>query len=688
MFSRIIPTIKGKIIFTVTLVMLICIALNIYFTHRDVGRAMQLAQEKSAVNILHSMSVIIQDTYHNLLSEKRTMALQKRQELQSAARMIASVFAGFQNPDPGNRPRPDAVRNVLAWLASAPVGAVDHFLIDDQSRIVSASGSIITTEIWQSLKDAKYRDLAQAMRYENLRGKDDFASFSIPAGNGKSRPVLAYFLPLDHLGYTLALTIDVCNIEAEVQEGLQKILKSLNEFSRQLNITRNGFVYMFDAEGAILIPPPEHIKNDVHLSDNQLTGRPIHDDIRTAAESESPELQVLSADDPGRHTMIVYCRYFKPLKWYISVFVPVNEINTPARNLVVRQSLIIAALFMAGLVVVILMVIRIAAPLKLLSAYAEKLPDQDFSRPLAAETPIDHLPQRYRDEVGGLAQSFIFMRQQLSRNILNLISVTASRQRIESELSIAREIQLGLVPKTFPSFPQYAEFDLYATLIPAKEIGGDLYDFFLLDPDHLCFTLGDVSDKGVPSALFMVVTRTLIRTLSENESSPCRIMAHINDILSRDNPRAMFVTLVIGVMNIRTGDIRYANGGHNPPIVIRRNAEVFFQKGRNEPLVGAMPGMSYSDMTLTLEPGDGFFLYTDGVNEAMNPDSEQFSNAGLLSRVARFRTETPETVIRQVLEGVRDHSRGAPQSDDIAMLMIQYNGHRPESPRSPEKAGS
>ncbi|WP_299983577.1 SpoIIE family protein phosphatase [Desulfobacula sp.] len=329
---------------------------------------------------------------------------------------------------------------------------------------------------------------------------------------------------------------------------------------------------------------------------------------------------------------------------------------------------------MTGLIAVFILVTRIAKPINLLSSYAKKLPGLDFTKPLTQGTPIDDLPGKYKDEVGDLASSFILMRQELSKNIQDLVKMTTARQKIESELNIAREIQLGMVPKTFPSFPEYKEFDLYATLLPAKEIGGDLYDFFLIDKDHMCFTLGDVSDKGIPAALFMVVTRTLIRTLSENVYSPSEMMFNINNILSADNPRSMFVTLIIGILNIKTGEIKYANGGHNPPIVLPNDKDVFYKEGTNEPLVGAMPGMSYSDNLLTLLPGESFFLYTDGVNEAMSPEAEQYSNQKLLSQVSKNRDKSANEVIESVLISIQEHSKTAPQSDDIAMLMIKFNG--------------
>ncbi|NOX34529.1 MAG: SpoIIE family protein phosphatase [Deltaproteobacteria bacterium] len=667
-------TIKGKIIFFVALVMVACTIVNIYFTNRDVGNAMLAAQEKSAMNILHSLDLIIKDDYHNLLSDKRTMTLLKRQQLKDAAHMIESVFKSYYSPVMQKIPRALVIRHALEWLSLAPFENIDYYIIDKNSKVLASSNKAITNETFKDLKDIKHRNISEVMCFEKLKKQGDYAAFIIDNGEEKTKSVLAYFQPLDQWEYTIATSIEISNIEAEAKAKLKKITDSLIEFSSQLNITKNGFVYMFDSKGTILIPPPEHIKNDIHLSLNLMTGNSIYDDIKASSESKISELRYVSSNDDAKQPMIVYCNYFKPLKWYTSVIVPVNEINQPARKLVIRQSLIIGLMFLAGLIAVFILVTRIATPLNLLSSYAKELPELDFTKPLAKNTPIDDLPLKYRDEVGELASSFILMRQELSKNIQELIQITASRQRIESELSIAREIQLGMVPKTFPSFPEHKEFDLYATLMPAKEIGGDLYDFFLMDEEHLCFTLGDVSDKGIPSALLMVVTRTLIRTLSEKVSSPCEMMYSINNILSADNPRSMFVTLIIGILNIKTGEIKYANGGHNPPVVIPGDGDVFFKKGTNEPLVGAMPDMLYSDHSLILSPKEGFFLYTDGVNEAMNPKGEQYSNEKLLSQIEKNRDKSVNEIVKTMLGSIKEHSGAAPQSDDIAMLMIKYNG--------------
>ncbi|MDY6972192.1 MAG: CHASE2 domain-containing protein [Thermodesulfobacteriota bacterium] len=245
---------------------------------------------------------------------------------------------------------------------------------------------------------------------------------------------------------------------------------------------------------------------------------------------------------------------------------------------------------------------------------------------------------------------------------------------MESELNVARDIQMGVLPKNFPPFPEHEEFDIFASLVPAREVGGDLYDFFFIDEEHLCFTLGDVSDKGVPASLFMVITRTLVKNSAQYYPSPSDMMSRINQILCADNPNVMFVTLIIGILNVRTGEIRYANGGHNPPILVRHGAGVSFKAESSGPGLGVTPEIIYKEATVTLDAKDGLFLYTDGVTEAMNRNGTLFSNRRLLQEVTSLQNRPVKDIITGVLQEVRRHAGSVPQSDDIAMMMIRYNG--------------
>ena len=663
-------TIKAKILFAVSFVMVMTTLVNIFFTHRDAGDAMFTTQEGSALNILHSLNLIIDGDYRTLLTEKRTMTLSKRNQLKNTAQVIESVFHSFARKNSGNATR--GVEQALAWLKTAPLTGTDYYIIDNRSKVIATSNSKMTTDFYRTLTDIKQRDIAREMRFDNLDSRGDFAAFNTDGRAYAS--VMAYFKPFEPWQLTLGISVDVSQIQALAEKQRAQSLSSLVDYTRGLQIADTGFVYLFDQTGTHLVAPPEPRSNALKTQVNQLTGNLIMDDIRKNTATDFSRFLYLPETTQGETSskMIVYCEFFKPFKWYISVIVPMKEIKLPAQRLVIRQSLIISFVFMAGLAAIVFVVGHIAGPLLRLSSYARQIPQIDFSKPLEETTPIDDLPGKYNDEVGALATSFILMRHELSRNIQDLINVTAARQRIESELGIAREIQLGMVPKTFPDRLSFPGLDLYATLQPAKEVGGDLYDFFQLDDDHLVFTLGDVSDKGVPAALFMVVTRTLIRVFSGQKRSPGEMMTRINNVLSSDNPRSMFVTLVVGILNLQTGKILYANGGHNPPIIVSEK-ETRFVDDKKEPLVGAMPGMIYSDRELTLGNKEGFLLYTDGVNEAMDENGEQFSNERLIEQVCADKALAPEQVIHHLIDSIKKHAQKAPQSDDIAMLMIKFN---------------
>ncbi|MCK5100332.1 MAG: serine/threonine-protein phosphatase, partial [Desulfobacteraceae bacterium] len=280
------------------------------------------------------------------------------------------------------------------------------------------------------------------------------------------------------------------------------------------------------------------------------------------------------------------------------------------------------------------------------------------------------------DEVGRLAESFIFMQKELKQNIRELIKTTAVNERIEGELNIAREIQLGILPKVFPPFPDQKEIDIYASIEPAKEIGGDLYDFYYIDKDKFCFTIGDVSDKGVPAALMMVITKTLIKSAASKYSSPADIMIEVNNAIEDDNPRTMFVTLFIGILDIKTGKVTYSNGGHNPPILIKNNGDTEYLKKISGPVVGAVGGIQYKELSIDLKPGDALFMYTDGVTEAMNSEEQFYTDQRLINEITKMAPESSKDTVKGIKSDIKSFVGKASQYDDIAMLMLKYTGSK------------
>lgn len=271
------------------------------------------------------------------------------------------------------------------------------------------------------------------------------------------------------------------------------------------------------------------------------------------------------------------------------------------------------------------------------------------------ETTVD----KTRDELEALKQSVALQRQ-----------LTALQQ----ELDIAARIQLSTLPSTFPAFPDRSDFDLHATMRPAREVGGDFYDFFLVDADRLGFVLGDVSGKGVGAALFMAVTRTILRATALQGLPAQACVRHVNRVLYPESLPHMFVTLVYGILHTLTGEVFYCNAGHTLPYVIRRGAGVTPLAGTGGVGLCLLKDFDYRAGSLTLQPGDTLLLYSDGVTDAVNDRRDQFTDERLRHRLLRMNGSAPAELVRDVLHALDTFSGGVAQPDDVTMLALQYHG--------------
>jgi sigma-B regulation protein RsbU (phosphoserine phosphatase) len=265
---------------------------------------------------------------------------------------------------------------------------------------------------------------------------------------------------------------------------------------------------------------------------------------------------------------------------------------------------------------------------------------------------------------------FIFLIHKLVDERLN----QAKKERMEGELSMARSIQLNLVPRTFPPYPDVKEFDVAAMLQPAREVGGDLYDFFFVGPDHFYVIIGDVSGKGVPAALFMSSTRALIRAYAKTEVSADHTLNQVNQELAENNDTAMFVTLFLGILNIHTGELVYANAGHNLPYVCRNTARIETVSGGGNAALGVLEDGQYIGSSITLSPGDQLVLYTDGVTEAMNRRQDFYGEERLEQLLGAISDHSSTDIVTRINEDVVSFANGADQSDDITLLVLKFNG--------------
>ena len=251
--------------------------------------------------------------------------------------------------------------------------------------------------------------------------------------------------------------------------------------------------------------------------------------------------------------------------------------------------------------------------------------------------------------------------------------INRQKERMQEELNVGRDIQLSMVPDTFPAFPDRDEFDIHALLQPAREIGGDFYDYFFVERDKLCICVGDVSGKGVPAALFMAVTKTMIKSTAAEDHSPASIITRVNDEISQDNPSCMFITLFLGLLDVGTGEFRYTNAGHPYPYLKRAGGIIETLKQVHGPVVGAMDGLAYGEDRVSLDQDDQLLIFTDGITEAMDVGDQLYGEQRVIDLFQSASTKVLNTLVNTTLESVESFAGEAEQADDITILALRYD---------------
>ena len=275
------------------------------------------------------------------------------------------------------------------------------------------------------------------------------------------------------------------------------------------------------------------------------------------------------------------------------------------------------------------------------------------------------------NEISSLSHSVDEMEEEMLEYIENLTAVTAEKERVSTELSVAKRIQENAVPHTFPAFPERKDFDIFAYMKPAKEVGGDFYNYFLIDDDHLALVMADVSGKGIPAALFMMVANILISDRTRLGGTPAEIIEYVNDTVCSNNEAGMFVTVWLGILELSTGKITACNAGHDDPAVYRKGGTFELVKTVHDIAVGAMSGLPYTDYEIQLNKGDKLFLYTDGVPEATDRDMKMLSLDTMVDTLNRHKEETPQKILEGINNGINEFVADAPQFDDITMLCLE-----------------
>ncbi len=437
-------------------------------------------------------------------------------------------------------------------------------------------------------------------------------------------------------------------------------LAALSDIVSSVRVPQAGYAFLLSQDGRFITAPVDTVLNRSIKTFPRLKNNKALVNVTRMLKGESGFMKMnqLMTDEPNW----IYYAPMPSTGWRFAVIYPENELFSDMYDFFKRLLAIFVASVLALLVTIIVISRNMAKPLSRLAGATRRIGEGDFHVPL---------PEiRSRTEIGELAGSFSRMQEALKDYIQNLKEATIAQERMQGELKVARTIQMGLLPAAFPNRP---EIDLYAELIPARTIGGDLYDFFFLDDDRLFLAIGDVSSKGVPASLFMSITRTLFRSLTEVGTPLAETMAQVNRELCRDNPNAIFVTFITGIFHIGSGQLELCNAGHNPPLLRTAAGKVRTPDLRTNIPLGISDDYRFAPDVFTVNPGDQVLFYTDGITEAENPRQELFTADSLEKVMAFTGLVTSSEISGKVLGSVRTFAQGAEQSDDITLLVLTCN---------------
>ena len=514
-----------------------------------------------------------------------------------------------------------------------------------------------------------------------------------PWYEGAARAGKPFFTPVTKDAHTPRLAI-MCGVPVYCEEQLMGVagagmyLDDLEDLIKSVDLGEGSNACILNRRGQVLFSTYEEgtlaavtDAPDLRLSEDEALA-----EMTRNAVAGKPGVSMLVLDGVPSYAA------FAPMKsvgWSMIVFLTQETVEAPTNRLLVNinemterslqesnryiRNANVLLLILLGLSVYIALIVSVALsnhivkPIRQLTGKVGAMQGDDLDFTWETDTG---------DETQLLATSFQSLTQRMKEYIRENEVITAERERISTELSLATRIQASMLPSIFPPFPERAEFDLYALMDPAREVGGDFYDFFLVDEDHLCMVIADVSGKGIPAALFMMASKIIIQSYAMMGRQPGEILTRTNETICSNNQEEMFVTAWVGILELSTGRLTAANAGHEYPAVKKPDGEFALVKDKHGFVIGGMSGVAYKEYELQLEPGSKVFVYTDGVPEAMggNDAREMFGTERMLAALNGEPEAPPKQIIARVRGALENFVKDAEQFDDITMLCIEYRG--------------
>ena len=557
------------------------------------------------------------------------------------------------------------------------------------------SGFLIKGDVVASKLYLEFRD---SIWYRTAMEKGELTFTPVYLSQGAKNPAVACTAPYRRNGEVLG----VIGIGLPLDE-LDDLLKRSIDIISEVN--PGGLNFLLDEQGRVIfcqrsqreVGPAGEESDDKLLADlfadtDPAESLPRFEDPAVAAAVEDMKkggTKILAFEQQGRKYTLAYAPV-AGMGWSVGAVIPMPNVNADAEmNRRQIQTLTNSSMkelsedMRSGSIYIILLALlliffcfysgrklshRLVKPLLELRDGLEDIAKGNLDRKIELDT---------KDEIEEVADTVNAMTVELKDHIENIARITAEKQSIATELSLAQSIQEGILPRIFPQESD-CNFDLFASMEAAKSVGGDFYDFYMLDQEHLAVTVADVSGKGIGAAIFMAISRTILKNcaLTFNYKGLGEMAAHVNNLLEQDNPERMFVTVFIGVLDLRTGKFSYVSGGHNPPLIYRAEENRFrYLETASNFMLGCRKGLKYKEQEIMLQPGDGLFLYTDGVTEAFNEAEELYGEERLLETLNLASPPTsPKAILTTVRDSLTAYVGEAEQSDDITMLYVRWKG--------------
>ncbi|MBP5243944.1 MAG: SpoIIE family protein phosphatase [Succinivibrio sp.] len=461
----------------------------------------------------------------------------------------------------------------------------------------------------------------------------------------------------------------VCESQNDLRDSFvyvkNQIIESLNNVmqseGRHLTSQKTLLTFIADNDGKHVAPKNHDGREPLYLDD----------DIRQKVQDMFNQKHNIRYDhrlNDIDYQMLI--TYYNQMGLHIVSATPVKEILSAQRKETNKFIMIACGVVFFAILIALVLVSDLVKPLTVVSGNTKDIAKLDLRDIVSVRRFINRFDIKRNDEVGEISSAIAKMTTNLSSNICNLLETQDRQRKIEGELNTAKDIQLGILPDNLDS-PAFAPLRINGTMIPAKEVGGDLYDVMELDDDNVAFIIGDVSDKGVPAALFMVMTVTIVRECFSLKMSSAAVMNEVNKVLCRHNPNMMFVTLFLAILNRKTGELTYANGGHCQPVLCH-GKKVGVIDGLSGPAPGVVPDFEYKEFKCFIEKNTRIFMYTDGVSEAQNEEKDLFGENRINFCVNNLSSLDVKTFSAVMMNQILSYRGNAPQSDDITLLVIDY----------------